>query len=111
MRERVSIFSAPALDVSDFRPKTPASSGPQSAEIDEVTNPKFRSREPSETAELPRPAKRKPMTYRTGRNVVFSVKTTQAVVDRFYDVAERNGWKANETFEKALESLLRQMGE
>jgi hypothetical protein len=45
------------------------------------------------------------MVYRTGRNVTFSAKTTRETVERFYAIAEGQGWKANETFEKAVAAL------
>jgi hypothetical protein len=45
------------------------------------------------------------MVYRTGRNQVLSVKTTPQMVERFYQLAEANGWKSAETFEKAVEAL------
>ena len=109
MKERASIFSTAALDVSDFKPKASDVSGPRSDEIDKVSTSKFRSRDPAEPDEPRGFAKRKPMTYRTGRNVVFSVKTTQSTVDRFYEIAQRHGWKANETFEKAMEMLARHL--
>jgi len=48
------------------------------------------------------------MVYRTGRNVTFSAKTTRETVDLFYEIAQRNGWKAGETFEKAIAALLRE---
>ena len=48
------------------------------------------------------------MVYRTGRNVTFSAKTTKQTVDQFYALAEQNGWKAGETFEKAVAALLRE---
>jgi hypothetical protein len=48
---------------------------------------------------------RQPMVYRTGRNTVFSVKTTPQTVDAFYDIAQSQGWKAGETFERALQAL------
>jgi hypothetical protein len=53
---------------------------------------------------------RPPMTYRTGRNVVLSVKTTQATVDAFYDLPQRKGWKAGETFEKVIACLIASEG-
>ena len=109
MKERASIFSTTALDISDFKPKTSDAPGPRSDEIDRVSTPKFRSREPVELERSSGFIKRKPMTYRTGRNVVFSVKTTQSTVDRFYEIAQRHGWKANETFEKAMEMLARHL--
>ena len=48
------------------------------------------------------------MVYRTGRNVTFSAKTTKQTVDQFYTIAEQNGWKAGETFEKAVAALQRE---
>ncbi len=48
------------------------------------------------------------MVYRTGRNVTFSAKTTRQTVDEFYALAEENGWKAGETFEKAVAALRQQ---
>jgi len=51
------------------------------------------------------------MVYRTGRNTTFSAKTTAATVDTFYDLARRQGWKAGETFERAVEALRRSLGE
>jgi len=48
---------------------------------------------------------RKPHTWRTGRTAAFSVKTTPEAVDLIYAIAEREGWKVGETFEKALEAL------
>jgi hypothetical protein len=50
------------------------------------------------------------MVYRTGRNVTFSAKTTQQTVNQFYALAEENGWKAGETFEKAVAALRRECG-
>jgi len=45
------------------------------------------------------------MVYRTGRNTVLSVKTTPQTVDAFYEIALSQGWKAGETFERALQAL------
>lgn len=49
------------------------------------------------------------MIYRTGRNKVFSVKTDPATADEFYAIAQKNGWKAAETFEKAVAALRREL--
>jgi lipid-binding SYLF domain-containing protein len=48
------------------------------------------------------------MIYRTGRNATLSVKTTQDTIALFYAVAEQKGWKAGETFEKAIALLAKQ---
>jgi len=106
MTERTSIFKTPAVDVSDFKPKPASQRGPDPSEIDRVTNVKFRSREPAQEAVvIDQSTKRPPMVYRTGRNVTFSAKTTRETVEAFYEIAQRNGWKAGETFEKAVEAL------
>ena len=114
MKERTSIFANPKglADVSDFKPKAKAPARPSLDEIDKASaGSRFRSREASvdssSTDGLPS-TKRKPMVYRTGRNVVFSAKTTREIVDRFYALAEAKGWKANETFERAVEALERE---
>jgi hypothetical protein len=108
MNERTSIFEKDSLDISGFKPKTGQARGPDPAQIDEVSQPKFKSRE-AEPVSQPS-TKRLPMVYRTGRNTTFSVKTTPATVDSFYDIARRQGWKAGETFERAIEALMRELG-
>ena len=49
--------------------------------------------------------RRKPHTYRTGRTAAFTVKTTPETVDALYAIAEGQGWKVGETFEKSVEAL------
>ena len=66
---------------------------------------RFQSREP---APAPASTHRRPMVYRTGRNVTLSVKTTRQTVDQFWAIAEQNGWKAGGTFEKAVAALQRE---
>lgn len=104
------------LNLDAFKPKTEAQSGPAAEEIDQLTaGTKFRSREPRpvdsrSTESQPqtvgqRSTKRLPLTYRTGRNVTVSVKTTQETVDAFYELARSQAWKAGETFEQAIQAL------
>ena len=96
-----------------FKPKTGEGRRPDPKEIDQVSLPRFRSREPA-----PVPAetvgqqstKRQPMVYRTGRNTTFSVKTTPETVEAFYEIAREQGWKAGETFENAIAALKRELG-
>lgn len=109
MTTRTSIFNAPAVDVSDFKPKPADKLGPAPDAIDRVSHPRFRSREAEASVDVDGAStKRQPMVYRTGRNVTFSAKTTRETVDLFYEIAQRNGWKAGETFEKAIAALLRE---
>ncbi len=113
MTERSSIFDT-GLDVTDFAPKSKAGVRPQPQDIDAAAGKRFKSREPADqspthnqksTVDQPS-TPRAPMTYRTGRNVVLSVKTSQATVDAFYNQAKKHGWKVAETFEKAIAALI-----
>ena len=115
---KLGIFNQAAapLNLDAFKPKTEAETGPAPEEIDQLTaGTKFRSREPrrvdgQSTTSQPQTAgqqstKRLPLTYRTGRNVTVSVKTTPKTVDAFYELARSQGWKAGETFEQAIQAL------
>lgn len=114
MSQRTSVFADPrpraGLDVSDFTPAIGSRRRPPLEEIDAASlGSRFKSREPTAEAAVDvTSTKRKPMVYRTGRNVVFSAKTTRETVEQFYALAEANGWKANETFEKAVAALKRE---
>ena len=124
MSGRASIFAPrEELDVGGFQPKTKPERRPDPAEIDEVHNARFRSREPvssqpsveqSQAASKPtegqQSTKRLPLIYRTGRNTTFSVKTTPETVDAFYEIALAQGWKAGETFELAIAALKGKLG-
>ncbi len=113
---RSSIFSNPG-EVDEFRPKQAPMTRPSPEELDQVrTTSKFTRREaavPQAThvaqpsTESQQSTKRKPMVYRTGRNVTISVKTTAETVENFYRLAEKLGWKAGETFENAVEGLVK----
>ena len=117
MSQRSSIFDSPRppLDVSDFKPAGGKQHRPAPAAIDEISaKGRFQSREPEpatpeQSTGSPPSARRQPMIYRTGRNKVFSVKTDPATADEFYAIAQKNGWKAAETFEKAVAALRREL--
>lgn len=113
MTIRTSIFSTPpkgSLDTSDFGPRSGSEVRPRTEEIDAASaNSRFQSREPTARPSVEEAKTRRlPMTYRTGRNVTFSAKTTQQTVDQFYAIAQQHGWKAGETFEKAVAALKRE---
>jgi hypothetical protein len=116
MTQRTSIFATPAeskrLDVSDFAPTESARPSPRPEDIDAVsTRSCFKSREAPAAPEVDRhQTRRRPMIYRTGRNVTFSAKTAQQTVDQFYALAEENGWKAGGAFEKAAAARRRECG-
>lgn len=117
MAQRAKIFEPVRLDIADFKPRNDEGARPEASEIDQVAGSKFRSREvvpplpvADERPSVGQPSTRRPpMVYRTGRNVTFSAKTTQATVDAFYAIAQERGWKAGETFEKAVEALRRSL--
>lgn len=113
MSSRTSIFNTPTkevLDTSDFAPRSQPDPRPRLEEIDAASaGGRFQSREPDGKPLVDETkTRRQPMTYRTGRNVTFSAKTTQQTVDQFYAIAQQRGWKAGETFEKAVAALLRE---
>ncbi len=115
MSKRTSIFAPPMpeagrpLDVSGFAPKPQPDARPRQEDIDAThVGSRFQSREAGMPSVDNTSSKRLPMVYRTGRNVTFSAKTTQQTVNQFYAIAERNGWKAGETFEKAVAALQRE---
>jgi len=97
------------LDVTGFTPKTrPDTSAPAPEQVRAVAEAaSFRSRE----AAPPAPAgdKRIPRRHRTGRNVQFNVKASQATVETFYEISDSEGWVLGETLEKALAALQREL--
>jgi len=120
MTERASIFAPrEELDVGGFTPKTKQERRPDPSEIDEVRSARFGSRESQTPVGLPevvgqspvgqQSTKRLPLVYRTGRNTTFSVKTTPETVEAFYEIARAQGWKAGETFERAIAALQRDL--
>lgn len=106
---RVSIFEADDLDLSGFAPKaSPDKAAPSPAEVRAVSEAaNFPSRQPARKAEPPR--KRLTRTRITGRNKQFNVKATQATIDAFYALSDRQGWVLGETLENALAALNREL--
>lgn len=80
---------------------------PTTGELDQVAGEKFRSREPVDQTYT----NRQPMVYRTGRDRAVSIKTSESVRERFYAIAERQGWKVGETFERAVKALEDELGQ
>jgi hypothetical protein len=68
------------------------------------------SREPIRTP-LPAaaPATREPRRHRTGRNIQFNIKAQAQTIDRFYRIADKQGWVLGETFERAVAALDRDL--
>lgn len=111
--ERASIFGAEdELDVSDFKPKTPARIVDRSAAaveqvraVSETVN--FRSRDPKPA--LAAPQRREQRRHRTGRNVQFNIKARAEAIEAFYSIADHEKWVLGETFERAVEALKREL--
>ena len=110
---RPSLFEEDDIDLSGFAPSTAPDPTPvPPATIRQVSE---EGGFPSRAARKSMPeavpkvdqmsAKRQPLVYRTGRNVTFSAKTTLATVEAFYEIARAQGWKAGETFERAIAAL------
>ena len=93
--------------LSEFKPKTGHAPAPSGDEIRQTARAGGFGRP---TTQQTQPQPRAPMTYRTGRTQTFAVKTLPSAVDRFYAMAQRNGWKVSETFERAVDALEREQG-
>jgi hypothetical protein len=101
MSNRPNIFDDEEIDVSAFSPKTdlgPRVDKEALRQVGESTG--FQSR----------PVQRTPHRYRTGRTAQFNTRIMPAAFDRFYQIAEQQGWKIGETVEKALAALERELG-
>lgn len=91
-----NIFEEDNIDVSGFAPKTGA----------EPRTDRDALRQAGEAAGFQsRPVHRTPHRYRTGRTAQFDAQIMPAAFDRFYQIADEQGWKIGETVEKALEAL------
>lgn len=95
------------LDLSDFKPKTPVR--PDKANVEEAAaKSNFKSREPKTQAPTAVPA---PVTVkaqrrrRTGRSAQLNLKCRPETIDRFYAIADKEGWVLGEAFENALTLL------
>ena len=53
------------------------------------------------------PATREPRWHRTGRNIQLNIKARADTIERFYALADRNGWVLGEAFERAVAALER----
>jgi hypothetical protein len=108
--QRASVFDqGPDIDISGFTPRTVAKPAPQPDQVKAISETaSFVSREPIR-APLPAvaPATREPRRHRTGRNIQLNIKARAETIERFYALADRNGWVLGETFERAIAALER----
>lgn len=104
MSDRASIFDKPKLDIGSFAPRTNDPARPPPEQLDALTQgSKFRSRE------SPEPQRVQQRRRRTGRNVQFNIRATQAVIDEFKALSESKDWPDGLTLERALEALKREL--
>jgi hypothetical protein len=112
MSERAGIFeSGPDFDVSGFAPAQakPKIQTPPEAIRAVAETSDFRSREPSSSPKK-KPAERERRRYTTGRNVQLNIKVRSETLDRFYALADRQGWVLGETLERAVSALEKELG-
>lgn len=96
MSAKPNLFEEEGIDVSGFAPK--ADTAPK------VDKDALRQAG-EETGFKSRPVNRPARRYRTGRTAQFNTRIMPAAFDRFYAIADEQGWKIGETVEKALEAL------
>lgn len=108
--ERTSIFEEEDdLDLSGFAPaKAPVADRQAIREVAEKRG--FGSREPAPSApaqpETPRRTQRR---HVTGRNRQLNVKATVETIERFYALADGQGWVLGEALEHAVAALEREL--
>lgn len=106
MSERASIFGTTKLDIEGFGPKTDATDRPPADQLEELTRgSKFRSREGAEAS----PTRTQQRRRRTGRNVQFNIRATQAVIDEFRALSESQDWPDGLTLEHAVRALKKEL--
>jgi hypothetical protein len=104
MNERADIFGDSDFDVSGFGPAKPAPAPPPEAIKKIAEAAKFTSREPA-----PAKSKKKPRTYRTGRNMQLNVRVRDYTLNDVYSISDTQGWVLGETIERAIAALKREL--
>ena len=104
-KKRQSLFSADVMDaINGLETKPDAIKAPDKSAIEAVSKTvNFTSREPGAAG-----GKRNGRYYRTGRTVPFSTKISHEYNVLFFKLVDENGWKINETLEKAIAALKRE---
>jgi hypothetical protein len=109
--ERLSVFENTGdVDLSEFTPaadvKKPKPPMEKVKAVSEAA--RFPSREAP--APVPEPLKRKPRYHKTGRTASLSCRLMPAVVDKIYEIADRENWLVGQTIELGIEALERELG-
>lgn len=113
MTGRKPIFDAEDMDLSDFSPsptKRLRSVGDRAALAASAQDRGFSDREgaqPGPSSSDQQRRRRRP--YTTGRNQQLNLKVTSSAIERFYHLADTQGWVLGEAFEKAVEALERDL--
>lgn len=110
--KRSSIFEADELDVSGFEPQANAKlkdPGERKALQAVAEQRGFASRDPALQVEQPPAPVRTQRRHTTGRNRQINIKASAATIERFYALADANGWVLGETFERAIDALRAQL--
>jgi hypothetical protein len=109
--KRASIFEDDAeLDLIGFAPRSAEKRGAPLDKIKTLSEAaNFVSREPRRQTTPRETGKPEPRRHRTGRNIQLNVKATADTIERFYKVADKNGWVLGETFERAITALERNL--
>lgn len=100
------------VDLSGFQPKSAVRPDKQKVE-EAAAKSNFRSREANApvTAALQAPTPAKAMRRRrTGRSAQLNLKCRPETIEKFYAIADANGWVLGEAFEKAVTLLEEQSG-
>jgi len=102
MNKRVNVFANlddPPVFTTKPRPERPV----QQETIERIaTENNFPSRQ---AAKAPKEPKRKPRTYRTGRNQQFNAKVTAETYQRFYKMADDKSVALGELMKQGLDAL------
>jgi hypothetical protein len=111
-QERLSIFQDTSdVDLSEFTPAADLKKKPKPTR-EKVKAVSEAARFPSREAPVPvpEPLKRKPRYHKTGRTASLSCRLMPSVVDKIYEIADRENWLVGETIERGIEALERELG-
>jgi hypothetical protein len=101
----------PARLAPEAAPATPGCTRPVARSVETTHNAasaeRPKSPSPASREAQKEPITREPRRYRTGRNAQFNIKARADTIERFYALADRNGWVLGETFERAVAALER----
>ena len=110
--ERAPVFDEHELDLSDFKAELDPQRRPDLAALRSLAAERgFVSREVAKPTEegAEEGETRLRRRYTTGRNRQLNLRVTSSALNRFYALADENGWVLGETFEHAVIALERSL--